>query len=303
MPSLGAVGEGLAELGLEPAPDDTVTLGCGGDAANAAAMAARMGVAARLGGRVGDDALGRRLLAFWSEIGVDVRHVLVDSRAPTGIYVNERGAEGLHRFDYHRRGSAGSRLAPGDIPDTFLDGLGVLHVTGITLAVSSSSRDAALELAERARARGARVSLAVNHRPALGGDAAALAEAAGTADIVFVSEEEAATVFGEADAAKLAATLGCGELVLTRGDRGAVLVAGDDRDDVPSLPVVPVDAAGAGDAIAGAYLAARLAGEVPRRALRLGVAAAGLSCRARGCALSYPSRAEVLATAPAPGRD
>ena len=223
--------------------------------------------------------------------------MLADPDAPTGIYVNERGAEGLRRFDYHRRGSAGSRLVPGDVDPSFLDGLGVLHLTGITLAVSASSREAALDLAERARTRGIRVSLAVNHRPALGGDVATLRDVARHADIVFVSEDEAGTVFGSADPSALAAGLAAGEVVVTRGDKGAALVAEDGSHDVPAPVVASVDPAGAGDALAGAYLAARLAGEPPLRALRVGVAAAALSCRARGCALSYPSRTEVMAAA------
>ena len=294
---LGTVGEGLVELGLEPAPERALTLGFGGDAANAAVMAARMGAGARIAGRVGDDALGHRLRAFWISSGVDVDHVLVDPHAPTGIYVNERGAEGLQRFDYHRRGSAGSQLALGDIESSFLDDLGVLHLTGITLAVSASSREAALDLAERARARGIRIALAVNHRPALGGDVAALRDAAQLADVVFVSEEEADTVFGSSEASSLAGELRTDELVLTRGDRGAVLVSAGELFDVPAPAVASVDPAGAGDALAGAFLAARLAGESPPRALRLGVTAAALSCRARGCALSYPDRTDVLTAA------
>ena len=68
-PALGVVGEGLVELGLEAEPARGVVLGFGGDAPNAAVMAARLGCEARLAGRVGDDALGRRLLAFWREAG------------------------------------------------------------------------------------------------------------------------------------------------------------------------------------------------------------------------------------------
>jgi 2-dehydro-3-deoxygluconokinase len=297
MTALGALGEGLVELGLEAAPDRTVTLGYGGDAANTAVMAARMGVEARLLGRVGADALGERLLAFWSATGVDTRHVLVDAGAPTGIYVNERGAEGLRRFDYHRTGSAGSRLQPADATPGFLDGLGVLHLTGITLAVSASSRDTALRLLRQARERGVRVSLAVNHRPALGGDVDVLRATACEADVVFASEEEAESVFGTSDAQALAATLGAAELVLTRGDRGAVLVTGGESTAVSAPTVTVVDPAGAGDALAGAYLAARLQDEPAGDALRLGVTAAALSCAARGCALSYPSRGEVVAAA------
>ena len=243
-----------------------MTLGFGGDAANAAVMAARIGVTARFAGRVGDDALGRRLVSFWERVGVDVLHVRADPDGPTGIYVNQPGAAGLHRFDYHRRCSAGSRLARGDVGDPFLDALDILHLTGITLAVSESSRDAALDLAERAKARGARISLAVNHRPALGGDVERLRAAASSADIVLVSDEEAATVFGTADALELASLTASEELVVTRGDRGAVVVAAGATHEVDALPIDPVDPAGAGDALAGAYLAARLQGLPPARA-------------------------------------
>ena len=286
MSVLGVVGEGLIELGLEPSPDATVTLGFGGDACNTAVMAARLGCGARIGGRVGADALGRRLLVFWEQEGVDVANVVVDRGGPTGIYVNERGSEGFHRFDYHRSLSAGSRLAPRDLGDAFFEGLGALHVTGITLAVSTTSEEAAWDAIRRARRRGLLVSLAVNHRPALGGDVERLAEAAGEADVVFLSEEEAELV-GMPEA---------GEVVLTRGAAGAVLRSRDGEVRVTAPAVGVVDAAGAGDALAGAYLAARLAGHDAGDALRRGVAAASLSCRARGCGLSYPRGDEVEAT-------
>jgi 2-dehydro-3-deoxygluconokinase len=295
--ALGVVGEGLVELGLEPAPDRTVTLGFGGDVANTAVMAALLGTEARIAGRVGDDALGRRLTGFWEGVGVDVSHVRTDRDAPTGIYVNERGSQGLHRFDYHRRQSAGSRLEPADLSEEFFEGLGALHVSGITLAVSPSSRDAAVDAARRARARGALVSLAVNHRPALDGDIAGLREMALAADLVFVSGEEAPAVFGVAPA-RLAGTLpDASEVIVTDGARGATAYVRNEGWSLPAPRVQVVDAAGAGDALAGAYLALRLAGNGARESLRHGLAAASLSCARRGCALSYPSAAAVRAAA------
>jgi 2-dehydro-3-deoxygluconokinase len=292
--ALGVVGEGLVELALEPPPADDVLLGFGGDAPNAAVMASLLGCPARIAGRVGADALGRRLLEFWRRAGMDVGDAVADPDAPTGVYVNERGADGLNRFDYHRRDSAGSRLTPLDVTDRFLTGLGTLHVTGVTLAVSESSRTAAVSAVERAADAGTRVSLAVNHRPALAGDPAEIANLAERADVVFVSADEAPAVFGTAEPRLLAALLpGVAELVVTQGDAGCVLHAGGTELTRPSLDVELVDTAGAGDALAGAYLAARLAGAGPERALEIGVAAGGLSCRARGCARSYPSRAEL----------
>jgi 2-dehydro-3-deoxygluconokinase len=297
---LGCVGEGLFELGLDEGDHEAPPRrGYGGDAANTAVMAARLGAIARLCGRVGDDALGRELLAFWRRTSVDTTSVRVDPTAPTGLYVNERLRDGGSRFHYHRRGSAGSGLAPDDVGDAFLDGLRVVHYTGVTLAVSDGAAEAAREAARRGRARSATVSLAVNHRPALGGDAFALLAAARAADVVFVSTEESETLLGTTDPGEIARALGgrTRELVVTRAGEGAVVVADSTVSAVAAPQVEVVDAAGAGDALAGAYLASRLAGHEPPSALARAVAAASLSCRAYGCALSYPDAAAVDALA------
>ena len=298
MRALGVVGEGLIELGLGPLPDRSVVLGFGGDAANTAVMAAKLGRPARIAGRVGDDALGRRLLAYWVDCGVDVADVVVDSGAPTGIYVNELTPDGSHRFDYHRSNSAGSRLESGDLVDGFFEGLGLLHVTGITLSISADAAETALTAIERARARGVAISLAVNYRPALDPDLSLFREAAAAADVVFASDEDARAVFGiEEPGPLLARLLRASEVVLTHGREGALLATASGTIEQRPPRVELVDPACAGDALAGAYLAARLAEAAPADALRQGVAAAALSCRARGCALSYPSGDEVEAAA------
>ena len=95
---IAALGEGLVELGLNPERPDEALIGFGGVGPYAAVMAARLGVSARIGGRVGADVFGRRLLRFWEDNKIDIRHVLIDPDAPTGIYVNELGRDGLNRF-------------------------------------------------------------------------------------------------------------------------------------------------------------------------------------------------------------
>ena len=284
---IGTIGEGLYELGVdEGAVDGQPRQGYGGDAANTAVMAAKLG-GARFCGRVGDDALGRLLREFWQRGGVDTRFVAADD-APTGIYVNERLAGGGFRFHYHRRGSAGSRLSVDDVDDAFLEGLDALHYTGVTLAISTSAAAAARLAARRSRERGALVSFAVNHRPALNPDLRELAAAASGADIVFVSSEESELVLGAA-----APSVPARELVLTLGAEGAVAFADGDEIRVAAPEVATADASGAGDALAGVYLADRIAGAPPARALARGVAAASLSCRSFGAALSYPEVSEL----------
>ncbi len=86
---------------------------------------------------------------------------------------------------------------------------------------------------------------------------------------------------------------GAAEIVVTNGERGATVYRSGGAWALPALEVDVVDAAGAGDALAGAYLAARLAGADPPDALGRGLVAASLSCRARGCARSFPDAAAV----------
>ncbi len=297
---IGTVGEGLFELGIDEAtPDAPPRAGYGGDAANTAVMAARLG-GARLCGRVGEDALGWRLLEFWRRSGVETDAVAFDE-APTGIYVNEQLAAGGCRFHYHRRGSAGSRLSGDDVTSSFLDGLDALHFTGITLAISTSAATAARLAARLARERGARVSFAVNHRPALHGDVHEVAACARAADVVFVSLEEAEVVFGAVGPGEIAKALvsGPAEVVITLGAGGAVAFVNGLEVRVPAPTVETVDATGAGDALAGVYLAERVVGSSPERALTRAVAAATLSCRSFGAALAYPRASELDETVPA----
>jgi 2-dehydro-3-deoxygluconokinase len=288
------IGEGLYELGLD---DDGGELreGFGGDAANTAVMAATMGAHARIVGRVGDDALGRRLLAFWATRGVGLDDIILDPSHPTGIYVNRRGADGDHRFDYHRTGSAGSSLDEADVERPRIDDVAFTHFTGIGIAISQTSARACSALVRRTRGAGGRISFAVNVRPGLAPSLGTLRDAAAAADVVFFSREDATLLYGGVDAAVEALSTTADELVMTDGGNGATLYTQGATLHQPPPAVEVLDAAGAGDALAGAYLAARVRGETESTALAEGVVAGTLSCRSFGCAASYPSRADVHA--------
>jgi 2-dehydro-3-deoxygluconokinase len=295
---VGAVGEGLLEIGLDPSlPDDRLRRGFGGDAANAAVMAARLGARTRLLSRVGDDAAGRMLMDFWARAGLDLTWVETDDQAATGLYVNERDALGEHRFSYHRRGSAASRLQARAAEPAFLNGLAALHYTGISLAVSDSAAEAAEVAAERARAAGALLSFTVNFRERLAPDRERLVAAARGADLLFLSVHDAQALLGAERIEDVARALAPAppEIVMTFGPEPARLLTAGGQHAVTPPRVQVVDTAGAGDAVAGAYLALRLAGASPPAALAHGVVAASLSCRGEGCARSYPGAPEVRA--------
>ncbi len=264
----------------------TLDLSFGGAESNVAIGAARLGVPARWIGRVGDDEFGHMILEGIAAEEVDVSGAITDGEAPTALMVRERVTGLGRRVTYYRRGLAGSRLAPGDVPESAVAAAALLHVTGITPAISASARDAVFGAVEAARAAGVPVSLDVNHRPALWDDAAArgcLADLAGRVDILFAGEDEAELLVGAGTAQELARAihrLGAERVVVKRGDQGAVAVDEGERG-IAAVAVDCVDTVGAGDAFVAGYLAELLAGAAP--AVRLATAA---FCGARACTVA-----------------
>jgi 2-dehydro-3-deoxygluconokinase len=294
-PVLVAIGEGLLEVGVrDDLPPDYLGRGYGGDVANVAIMAARMGTKARLLTRLGADAPGALLMDYWQQSGLDVSRIAVDDSAPTGVYVNAVGF-GEHRFHYYRSNSAATLLNEDDVDGRLLEDADALHVSGISLAISDSAARAAERAAELARDRGIPVAFCVNHRPALRPDAGRGAEFARAATIVILSGEDARGLFGTDRPEQVRAALGPvpREIVMTDGASGATVLTADHTHRVAAPPIEVVDTAGAGDALAGTYMAGRLAGAGPREALEQAVIAGSLSCLRTGCARSYPTRAEV----------
>ncbi|SCG76728.1 sugar kinase [Micromonospora coxensis] len=252
-----------------------VQLDVAGAESNVAIGLAQLGVSVAWRGRVGADPLGRLVLDRIAAAGVDIDGAETDPTHPTGAFFKDPAPEGT-TVHYLRRGSAGARLHRGMLPPTAR----LVHLTGVTPALSPQARDLVRHTLVDRPVRGALVSFDVNHRPALwsGPDEAAtvLAELADRADIVFVGLDEANRLWGCTDPAEVRAVLpGAGAVVVKDGAVGAT--EGDTF--VPSVPVPVLEPVGAGDAFAAGYLAALLGGaDVPAR-LRLGhrVAAAVLA--------------------------
>ncbi|HEX5859096.1 MAG TPA: sugar kinase [Microbacterium sp.] len=285
-PGLLAVGETMAlvtpSTGVRLTDAEDFHIDAGGAESNVAAHVAALGLGARWFSRLGDDALGRRVAAQLARRAVDVSTVVFDGDHRTGVYFKDPGNGVL----YYRSGSAASHLSPADADALEFAGIGILHVSGITAAISASAA-AFLDVAmERARAAGVRVSFDVNDRRALwdAETAASVLEGlARRADIVFVGRDEAETLWGTALAEDVRALLpGVPELVVKDGDVGATAFHGDAELFEPSLRVEVVDVVGAGDAFAGGYLAAALDGAPLDERLRAGHRRAALTLGTTG---------------------
>ncbi|MEU2893440.1 sugar kinase [Streptomyces albidoflavus] len=271
------------------------TFGIGGAESNVAIGAARLGAPVIWIGRVGSDAagdlVGRRLRAE------GIHTVAVRDTSFTGLMVRHHRAATVVHVDYHRAGSAGSRLTAHDIPVDEIRRAAILHLTGVTPALSASARQATWDAVAAAKANGVRVSLDVNHRSKLWDRDTArreLRRLVAEADIVFAGIEEAQLVLdSEADAPEsladaLAAT-GPGETVVKTGARGCTAYIDGAIHEEPALSVPVVDTVGAGDAFVAGYLAEHLRGAGPVQRLRT-------ACAMGAYAVSVPGDCELLPT-------
>jgi 2-dehydro-3-deoxygluconokinase len=277
-PLVLCVGEPLVvlspEVGDRLDATESLRVSVGGAEANVAVHLARLGVASRFAGAVGNDPFGWRVQATLAREGVDVSTLHVDDTRPTGLYAKDPEPSGTVPY-YYRTGSAASAVTR--LPPGAFDGVTLVHVSGILASLGPGCRAVVESLFDGP----VPVSFDVNHRPALwsrGEAATVLRELASRAGTVFVGLDEAADLWGCAEAADVRELFPMSELVVKDGGRAATAFHDGGRVDVSALDVVVVEPVGAGDAFAAGYLSVRATGGDIAQALRTGhvVASAAL---------------------------
>lgn len=239
----------------------------GGAPANVLAMAAKLGIKARLCAVVGSDNFGTFLIESMLAAGIDTRFISRTARARTTLAFVDLDERNDRSFTFYRKPGADILLTDAGIPDEAMEGCGVYHFSGVSLT-DEPARGAVLRAARRAKEMGLLVSFDPNYRPFLWPQAAqarqAFEEGMRCADIIKVSEEEVAFLLGQENAAQGAAELAkqYDALVLAScGARGALAANPSGLlGRAEALPVTVADTTGAGDAFLGTILAA-LAGK------------------------------------------
>lgn len=274
--------------------------GFGGDTSNAMIAAARQGAKAGYLTALGDDPYGAMFRALWSAENVDFSRVKTDSGAPTAVYFVTHDEKG-HHFSFFRKGSAASLYAPQDVPVEYIAGGKILHVSGISLAISTSACDAGFAAMEAARAHGVRVSLDTNLRLKLWPKTrarATLTEAMRLTDIALPSYDDIIAMGGPAEPDRIIdeiLALGPAIVALKMGSEGAIVADRTRRVKVPPHPCRPVDATGAGDCFGGSFLARLAAGDDMVAAARYAGVAAALQTEGYGAVEPIPRAERVMA--------
>jgi len=298
-PDIVCLGEPLVEFNQI---DDKghYLFGHGGDTSNCAIAAARAGASVGYITALGQDEFGDSFMRLWAENGVDASQVSRRADAHTGVYFVTHGPDG-HVFSYLRAGSAASRMTPEQLPRDYIADARVLHVSGISMAISASAADTVFEAIEIARNAGVLVSFDTNLRLRLWPieRARAITEAAmRKCDIALPGLEDANQLIGISDPDVIADHYlegGAKVVALTLGQEGCLVATPDGRRRVAGIKVKAVDATAAGDTFDGNFLAEYLRHGDPFEAARFANAAAALSTQGYGAVAPMPRREEVEA--------
>lgn len=291
MVEFNQTGEGSGRLYLQ---------GFGGDTSNFAVAAARQGARVAYVSALGDDPYARMLRALWDAEGVDHSSVKTDAAGYTAIYFvthDERG----HHFSFFRSGSAASRMAPADLPLGQIGAARVLHLSAITLAISTASCDTAYAAIAHARAAGVLVSFDTNLRLKLWSidrARAVMNDVIARCDICLPSYDDMVAITGLADPDAVVdhcLHLGAKTVALKLGADGALVADARQRHRIAPYRCTPLDATGAGDTFGGAFVARMVAGDDLVAAGHYATAAAALSTEGYGAVAPIPLADRVRA--------
>ncbi len=261
----------------------------GGKGANQAVAAARLGAAVAMVGRVGNDAFARSLLDNLAAARIDHAHVVQDLRAATGVALIVVDAAGQNTIVV--ASGANARLSPADVEaaEAAIAGADVLLVQ---LETPLETITRAVQIAD---AHG--VTVILNPSPAQPLPPDLLSRV----DVLVLNESEIALLTGlpidnrvrvEAAAAALRES-GVGVVILTLGERGALLAQAGGTQAFPAFPVTVVDTTAAGDAFMGGLAVALAEDQSLSEAVRWGSAAGALAATQLGAQPSLPTRQAV----------
>lgn len=271
---------------------------------NVAIGLARLGLQVGWGSRLGADSMGRYLLAAMRGEGIDCSRVEVTSDAPSGFQFKGRVDDGSDPLvEYHRKGSAASRMTVAQLDETWLLSARHLHVTGVFPALSANC----LEVTQRAirlmRDAGRSLSFDPNLRPTLWASAETMRDTlnrlAVMCDTVLPGVEEGVVLTGSRDPAAIARFYrerGVARVIVKLGPQGAYF---DDHEQgtgqVAAFPVAKVvDTVGAGDGFAVGVLSALLEGKPIGAAARRGAWIGARAVQVSGDTEGLPTRPQLL---------
>lgn len=273
----------------------------GGAELNFAIGCARLGLDAKWVSRLGADEFGKVIYHFARGEGIDVSEVKFVEGFPTSLNFKEIREDGSGKTFYYRYYSPMLTMQPEDITDDLFEGIQVVHLTGVFLAIDSKFLAITLEVLRKAKEHNIIVSFDPNIRLKLW----ALEEAQRAyekvfpfVDILLTGLDEIEMITGQKDFAFLeqfASNYSIAQLVIKDGGNGAKLFVNNEWHEKKAFPINPVDTVGAGDGFDAGYIYSYLNNYSPIESLTFSNAVGALVTTVTGDNEGLPTLDEVLA--------
>lgn len=268
---------------------DSFKMYSGGKGANQAVAATRMGGNVTFIAKVGNDLFGKQAIEHYKNEGMDVSHIIVDNEHPTGvalINVNEEGENSIAVAS-----GANAALKPHHLENA----KEVIEGSSILLMQLETPIETVEYASKLAYDKGVKVVL--NPAPAT----PLSDELLKNLYAIIPNKTEAEMLSGieisDWDSAKQAASIissrGVEIVVITLGEKGALIKNGVEYFDVPGYKVEAVDTTAAGDTFCGAFCVAISEDHSIEKAVMIANKAASITVTRSGAQDSIPRRNEV----------
>jgi 2-dehydro-3-deoxygluconokinase len=276
----------------------------GGDTFNTAVSTARLGSSTAYITRLGNDAFALGLQEMLLKEGIQY----LPSRSvkgPTGLYFVSVDTEGQREFLYYRNESAARQLGPEDVSPELIKHAKIVYASGITLAISESSRKAVMKAFKIAREAGVMTAFDPNYREALWQSAErsvdALNEILPLVDVFMPSfpDDTASMINFNRPEQVLDYFLfkGIKLVVVKAGANGCYIGYKKEVQHLPAMSIKAIDTTGAGDAFNGGFLHGLATDESLINCARLGITTATLKSLNRGSAAAMPTKDAIYSRA------
>lgn len=239
----------------------------GGADSNVAIALSRLGHKSAWFSKLGNDEFGRQILNIIRGEGVDTSKVTFDEDARTGLMIKERVSGENPSVYYYRKDSAASKLSVDDINEDYIKQAKIIHITGITPAISKSARDMVFKVIDIAKQNNILISFDPNIRLKLWTLEEArpvLLEIAKNADIILPGCDEGQLLLDTSDEKEIAdkfKALGAKIVVVKLGADGCYVANDKEGVYIKGFKINKViDTAGAGDGFAAGFLSGILNG-------------------------------------------
>lgn len=301
MPDVITIGETLAAF----APVESVRLRyasgfrmrIAGAESNTAIGLQKLGCSTGWISRLGDDEFGAFVLNSIRSEGVDTTGVHIDPSRRTGVMFKQPLANNETEVSYYRDGSAASALSPDDIDAASIANAKLLHVTGITPALSKSCHRTIVHAMDIAAKNRTPVSFDPNIRLKLWKETEfhpILTELIARSNILMLGMEEAEILFSTKSVEQIFQAVfkfgSITHLALKDGANGSYAGTSTDYLHIPPHPCKCIDPVGAGDGYNAGFLFGLLEGMDIEQCGKIGNIVGALATETKGDIEGYPSR-------------